>query len=77
MIQELPGPIIRRRLGSDDPVRVWRGAIVRVAGNPRRVVRPRGGAEGGIRSGNGELAPNYLPGRVKSLVKAGGFLCLD
>ena len=53
---------LRRGLGSDDLVRVRRGASVRVAGNPRRVAQPRGGSEGGVRSGNGELAPNCLPG---------------
>ena len=60
-VPELPGRILRRRLGSDGLVRVWRGAIVRIASNPRRVARPRGGAERGVRSANGYLATNCLP----------------
>ena len=61
-VLELPGPTLRRKLGSDGLVRVRRGAIVRTAGNPGRVARPRGGAEGGVRSGNGYLATNCFPG---------------
>ena len=52
-VPELPGPIIRRRLGSNGLVRFRRGAIFRIASNLRRVARPRRGAEGGVRSGNG------------------------
>ena len=51
-VPELPGPILRRNLGSDGLVRVRRGAIFRIAGNHRRVTRRRDGAEGGVRSGN-------------------------
>ena len=61
-IQELPVPVLRRGLGSYDLVRVRRGSTVCVAGNPRRVARPRRGAEGRVRSGNGFVAPNCLPG---------------
>ena len=61
-VPELPGPILRRKLGSDGLVQGRRGAIVRIACNTWRVARPRGGAEGGVRSGPGQLATNCLPG---------------
>ena len=61
-VPELPGPILRRKLGSDGLVRVRRGAIVRIAGNPGRVAWPRGGAEGGVHSGNGYVATICLLG---------------
>ena len=54
--------MLRRKLGSDGLVRVRRGAIVEIASNPRRVAPPRDGAEGGVRSGYGQLVTNFFSG---------------
>ena len=76
-VPEIPGPILRRRLGSNGLVRVRRGAIVRIAVIFASWLHLVEGQREEFTQAMDSWPQIIFPPRVRSLEESGGFLCLD